>query len=722
MLFNRRMLLLGATSSLAILTGPVKAGLHLHGTYISTGRTQLGGFSTSRVVSGNTVGGCYPFMNFIKAWESLAPGANSPTVLDSNGYPSGSLSANIGGIIAIPQNYSGSWVFKWTGTLSIDLQFGILVSAGGGFVTGGGAGGNTNTTIAGTNGRVVFTITQSPFPATVNLFFIAGGTFSGLSNIVLCRSGDEASVDAGGILNPDFLGVLRQLNPKILRQMGWTTQSGSEAGLNAAQYQYRQPDTAMSFVSKRYPPTIWAGTIGGTNTYTCGSYTDMPGTWTDKEMFQGTFTNASTSTIPTINVNSRGAKTIVLPSGLALGVGDIAAGSNATFMYDATLDKVLWVGDALYVGVPVSVQVALCNALGCDMWYNITVYANDNYVTQTVSYIRDNLSAGLNLYLELSNEIWNFSFTQTNYAINLGAALGFPSATLGTIQQCYSWYGYRTRQIMALASTAWAVSRTKTSLKRVMAVQAFGNNTNFQTYRLNGNDLTTAGFNAFPNRPIDFCDVLSYAPYAAGAQLNVTYPADASGATDYANMTNAADLYATGTGPNIASALALVDADFRSTSTYPPGSNPGNLFSYSHTSGAGGNGVYYGWETVAASYDGARPSGYTNLTVECYEGCPQFLAPTTAQCTGLNISTTYSAKVATLILAYQNSALASQLVIDYCKQFLGTDPAAPTFGLLPHSKTMAFLELEGPDTWSLLPGDIYSTPFQTFNGVAAFNH
>jgi regulation of enolase protein 1 (concanavalin A-like superfamily) len=60
------------------------------------------------------------------------------------------------------------------------------------------------------------------------------------------------------------------------------------------------------------------------------------------------------------------------------------------------------------------------NQTGHDMWINIPVAVDDNYVYQLASLVHSNLDPGLNIYLEHSNEMWNWGFIQ--YAWNKAAA------------------------------------------------------------------------------------------------------------------------------------------------------------------------------------------------------------------------------------------------------------------------------------------------------------
>lgn len=122
---------------------------------------------------------------------------------------------------------------------------------------------------------------------------------------------------------------------------------------------------------------------------------------------------------------------------------------------------------------------------------------------------------------------------------------------------------------------------------------------------------------------------------------------------------------------------------------------------------------YPAWETVVASYDGARPGGFSSLKVDCYEGGLQATAPTSGQCSAMSISGTYVTSAATYLANYKNNALAAQLVVDNLTQ-------AAAGGL--HSNLAAWFALQGPQgPWSLMPGDTFSTPYQLYYGNKTYN-
>jgi hypothetical protein len=55
-----------------------------------------------------------------------------------------------------------------------------------------------------------------------------------------------------------------------------------------------------------------------------------------------------------------------------------------------------------------------------DLWINIPAEASDEYITELARLMRDRINPDLNLYLEYSNEVWNFGFGQ--YVWNKAAA------------------------------------------------------------------------------------------------------------------------------------------------------------------------------------------------------------------------------------------------------------------------------------------------------------
>lgn len=75
-------------------------------------------------------------------------------------------------------------------------------------------------------------------------------------------------------------------------------------------------------------------------------------------------------------------------------------------------------GDASWAshGVPVEVMVELANRTGTDPWFTLPHMADDDYVRRFAQHVHDHLAPGLRAYAEWSNEVWNFSFSQAQWA------------------------------------------------------------------------------------------------------------------------------------------------------------------------------------------------------------------------------------------------------------------------------------------------------------------
>lgn len=67
-------------------------------------------------------------------------------------------------------------------------------------------------------------------------------------------------------------------------------------------------------------------------------------------------------------------------------------------------------------GVPVEIMVALANEVGADAWFNMPHLADDSFMTNFALYVRDHLGGGHAAYVEFSNEVWNWQFTQAAWA------------------------------------------------------------------------------------------------------------------------------------------------------------------------------------------------------------------------------------------------------------------------------------------------------------------
>lgn len=674
------------------------------------------------------------FKNWIKSGLSLGSGAGVafPALLTADNYPTNgaTLASNIFISVPVPQNVltSDDLVLKCTnvgGAAGGDIQIArgapgfdnVVVSSG---TQVGGAG--FNLTMKGTNPRVVFRFATSVPTGNVTVNFLAGGTFSGCSNLVWCKLSDEAAIDAATtpveLFYQPYVDFYTTLNCKVFRPMGWAGTNNS----NLSRHAFRVPwQTGLCYQSARWEPTIWAGTASGTNTYTATRPSGVPSTPTDGAAIQMQFTNANNSSTVTLDLGgSWGIKNVfggTFPStGVAPEIGRISAGQNATLVFDVLLNAWLHFNGGLTPNLPLEVRVGFANACGVDYWHNFTSLCDDASALAEATYVRDNLTSGRVAYFEYSNEPWNATFNQYHLATARGVALGFPS---GNNRRQLGYTGLRIRQIMGQVVPAW---NNRTELRGVNAFQAFGA-AETTTYQFNGADLDTslgyAGYNSFvgvsysaaPNRPNDFCRSISYADYVGGAQtlqFDANYTDANTAGLSFPGLTRAADDYASGHPGRMGQALAWLDNDLRQglQSNSLLGSQTMKSFRLGSPSSSP---IYSTWSAVASTYSPAK-------FVELYEGCPcSVVAPSTAVCTTIGIDTAYGGtggKIDNLITAYKLSPLFGQLVIDQNNEFLA----------VANSVTPAWLIVPGESPWSLMTGTIYATPYASKAAMIAFNN
>ena len=66
-------------------------------------------------------------------------------------------------------------------------------------------------------------------------------------------------------------------------------------------------------------------------------------------------------------------------------------------------------------GVPYELMAQLCNQTKKDPWICVPHAADEDYIRQMARLFRDQLDPGLTIYLEYSNEVWNWIFEQAHY-------------------------------------------------------------------------------------------------------------------------------------------------------------------------------------------------------------------------------------------------------------------------------------------------------------------
>lgn len=77
--------------------------------------------------------------------------------------------------------------------------------------------------------------------------------------------------------------------------------------------------------------------------------------------------------------------------------------------------------NAGYYGVAYEYMIQLCNTLNKDAWICIPHQADDNYITQLATLFSQRLNPNLTIYIEYSNEVWNWGFLQSKWVADNGA-------------------------------------------------------------------------------------------------------------------------------------------------------------------------------------------------------------------------------------------------------------------------------------------------------------
>ena len=66
-------------------------------------------------------------------------------------------------------------------------------------------------------------------------------------------------------------------------------------------------------------------------------------------------------------------------------------------------------------GVPYDMWIDICNRNNADAWVCVPHAASDEYIVQLATMFRDQLEPDRKIYVEWSNEVWNWIFEQANY-------------------------------------------------------------------------------------------------------------------------------------------------------------------------------------------------------------------------------------------------------------------------------------------------------------------
>ena len=91
-------------------------------------------------------------------------------------------------------------------------------------------------------------------------------------------------------------------------------------------------------------------------------------------------------------------------------------------------------------------MVELANRTDTDPWFTLPHMATDEYVTNFAQYVKDNLDPDLKVYVEYSNEVWNFDFSQGWWVEEQGKN-EWPDSNDSNYTKRIDWFGKRTAEI-----------------------------------------------------------------------------------------------------------------------------------------------------------------------------------------------------------------------------------------------------------------------------------
>ena len=121
--------------------------------------------------------------------------------------------------------------------------------------------------------------------------------------------------------------------------------------------------------------------------------------------------------------------------------------------------------------------IALANTLKKDIWINIPHKATDDYVTQLATLIHNTLDPSLKIYIEYSNELWNFTFSQAQWNLQeaiIEANAGDP-INYDQVDDIYTWHyrriAERGKQISAIFRSVFDNEHIGNQLRPIYAVQ-----------------------------------------------------------------------------------------------------------------------------------------------------------------------------------------------------------------------------------------------------------
>lgn len=153
-------------------------------------------------------------------------------------------------------------------------------------------------------------------------------------------------------------------------------------------------------------------------------------------------------------------------------------------------------------GVPLEWMIEFCNLYHISPWFSMPHKADDNYIRQFATLVKQTLNPDLKVYVEYSNEIWNTApgFTQTAYSNTMADTLPAPLPITKSSEKYIAWYAYRSKQIWGIWDEVYG-GRASASQKIVRVAAGWTKNQRVSEEKLMAYDLYKSS------------DVFAIAPY-----------------------------------------------------------------------------------------------------------------------------------------------------------------------------------------------------------------
>jgi hypothetical protein len=171
-------------------------------------------------------------------------------------------------------------------------------------------------------------------------------------------------------------------------------------------------------------------------------------------------------------------------------------------------------------GMAVEWLVDICNKTNCSPWFSLPTAASDDFIRQFAIYVRDHLNQNLRIYIEWSNEAWNYSYPGWFWSDAIGRRVGVGG---------FSGYpSYRMVQIFRIWDDVFGEAhlrsaRSASRLQRVLSVQGGYVDRARQVLDFDGSGIKAGYDNPIDSgkKSCDYADVVAVTNYIGEGVDNV---------------------------------------------------------------------------------------------------------------------------------------------------------------------------------------------------------